>query len=39
MTWLLGVLVPIVGLVSIWVLAMVEEDKWDGELDDEEWEE
>ncbi len=39
MTWLLGVLAPVVGFVAIWVLATIEEAKWEKQLDDEEWEE
>lgn len=39
MTWLLCVFAPIVGLLAIWILAMVGEEKWEKQLDDEEWEE
>ena len=39
MTWLLCVLSPIVGLVSIWALAVLSEEKWEKRLSDEEWEE
>ena len=39
MTWLLGIFAPVVGFVCIWVLAMIEEEKWERELSDEEWEE
>ena len=39
MTWLLGVVTPVIGFVAIWLLAVIEEEKWERELDDEEWEE
>ena len=39
MTWLLGVVAPVIGFVSIWALAVIEEEKWEKQLSDEEWEE
>ena len=39
MNWLLGVVVPVIGFVAIWVLAVTKEEKWERELSDEEWEE
>ena len=39
MTWLLGVVAPVASLAAIWWWAVKQEEKWERELDDEEWEE